>query len=85
LREWRMMATPIRPTDYGLVFGGSKKTTRQGRVSNIYRPSDAAVGGGARDRAGQPEGRGAGIVRPGGSGGCERGPERAGDYVEMAG
>jgi hypothetical protein len=44
--------------DYGLVFGGSK-TVLQGRVSNIYRPSDVAgvygaagaglaVGGGAR-------------------------------------
>ena len=44
--------------DYGLVFGGSK-TMLQGRVSNIYRPSDVAgvygaagaglaVGGGAR-------------------------------------
>ena len=27
--------------DYGLVFGGSK-TVLRGRVSNIYRPSDAA-------------------------------------------
>jgi hypothetical protein len=44
--------------DYGLVFGGSK-TVLQGRVSNIYQPSDVAgvygaagaglaVGGGAR-------------------------------------
>jgi hypothetical protein len=40
-------ATPIRPTDYGPVFGGSK-TMLPGRVSNIYRPSDIAVRGGAR-------------------------------------
>jgi hypothetical protein len=35
-------ATPICPTDYGLVFGGSK-TMLQGRVSNINPPSDVAV------------------------------------------
>jgi hypothetical protein len=51
-------ATPIRPTDYGLVFGGSK-TMLQGPVSNINGPSDVAgvygaagaglaVGGGTR-------------------------------------
>jgi hypothetical protein len=67
-------ATPVRSTDYGRVFGGSK-TMLHGRVSNINRPSDfagvcgaagagLAVGGGARDRADQPEGRGAGTVRP---------------------
>ena len=54
----RTRATPIRPTDYGLVFGGSKTALRD-RVSNINRPSDVAgvygaagaglaVGGGAR-------------------------------------
>ena len=79
--------------DYGLVFGGSK-TVLRGRVSNIWRPSDVAgvyaaagagiaVGGGARDRADQPEGRGTGIVRPPGRADGQRGPERAGDYVEV--
>jgi hypothetical protein len=51
-------ALSVGGIDYGLVFGGSK-TTFQGRVSNISRPSDVAgvygaagaglaVGGGAR-------------------------------------
>src|SRR3981081_2978462 len=79
--------------DYGLVFGGSK-TVLRGRVSNINRPSDVAgvygaagaglaVGSGARDRADQPEGRGAGTVRPPGRADGECGFERAGDHVEV--
>ena len=43
--------------DYGLVFGGSK-TVLQGRVSNIYRPSDVAGVYGAAG-AGLAIGRGA--------------------------
>jgi hypothetical protein len=43
--------------DYGLVFGGSK-TVLQGRVSNIYRPSDVAGVYGAAG-AGLAVGRGA--------------------------
>ena len=81
--------------DYGLVFGGSR-TVLRGRVSNIWRPSDIAgvygavgaglaVGGGARDPADQPEGRGAGTVRPGGGAAGQCGFERARDYVEIAG
>ena len=65
--------------DYGLVFGGSK-TVLRGRVSNIFRPvrrrrrlwrgRRGARGRPrrARDRADQPEGRGAGTVRPARSG-----------------
>jgi hypothetical protein len=48
-------------------------------------PSDIAVGGGARDRADQPEGRGAGTVRPDSRADSQRGPQRAGDYVEVGG
>ena len=82
--------------DYGLVFGGSK-TVLRGRVSNIFRPSDVAgvygaAGAGlavgarrARHRADQPEGRGAGTVRPPGRPDGERGSERACDHAEVAG
>jgi hypothetical protein len=82
--------------DYGLVFGGSK-TVLRGRVSNINRPSDVAgvygaagaglaVGGGARaivltnqkgavlELSGRPADRADG----------QCGPQRAGDYVEIA-
>ena len=81
--------------DYGLVFGGSK-TVLRGRVSNINRPSDVAgvygaAGAGprgrrrrARHRADQPEGRGAGTVRPAGRADGERRSQRAGDYAEVA-
>jgi hypothetical protein len=54
----RNYALSVGGIDYGLVFGGSK-TSFQGRVSNINRPSDVAgvygaagaglaIGGGAR-------------------------------------
>ena len=81
--------------DYGLVFGGSR-TVLHGRVHNIWRPSDiagvyGAAGAGfddrrrrARDRAGEPEGRGAGIVGPAGRTDGERGFERAGDHAAVA-
>ncbi len=63
--------------DYGLVFGGSK-TVLHGRVRRACGRRRRA-----RDRADQPEGRGAGTVRPAGRADGQCGFERAGDYAEV--
>src|SRR6266540_2017437 len=63
--------------DYGFVFGGSK-TVLRGRGGHCGGPRRA------RDRADQPEGRGAGTVRPAGRIDGERGFERPRDHDAIA-
>src|SRR6267378_4080344 len=77
----------VRRIEDGAAWPGEQHLPAVGRRRRLWRGGRRARGRRrrARDRADQPEGRGAGTVRPSGRADGQCGPERAGDYVEVAG
>ena len=73
----RLEDRAARPRQQHLPALRRRRRLRRGRRRPRGRPRRA------RDRADQPEGRGAGTVRPPGRPDGERGSERAGDYAEV--
>jgi hypothetical protein len=77
----------VRRIEDGAARPGQQHQPAVGRGRRLWRGGRGTCGRQrrARDRADQPEGRGAGIVRPAGRADGECGFEWAGDYVEVAG